>query len=249
MKEKIFCYEEIIQMIKLCSKFDAGKEEPVKKTTTFNWHGKEYTIEKSWDITLTCEDKRCLSISYSDPIEGNVDRYEYINCHYYDGNLAFEYESCTNYDSCTNGRGIDLSAPLEDIKELFDLKMSIKNPVKGSLLTFNIGNDDRVVIPERMSSKEICFVDEGIRVGDYHYSQDGKRIISHKGELVPSKEEIFNFDFSKTKEKIAETLSKSSLDEFTKNIFLKAYDENGIEIPFNQLDVNFKTPLPIENKE
>lgn len=29
----------------------------------------------------------------------------------------------------------------------------------------------------------------------------------------------------------------------------KAYDENGIEIPFNQLDVNFKTPLPIENKE
>lgn len=29
----------------------------------------------------------------------------------------------------------------------------------------------------------------------------------------------------------------------------KAFDQNGVEIPFNQLDVNFKTPVPIEHIE
>jgi len=234
VKEKIFDFEAIMQLIKLSVMYDEEKRE-----FSFNFNGKEYSIEKDFNLTLSCDDGRALSIDYSDPTDDTLDRYDYINCTYRGGHLAKEYE-CRSIT-----RDINFTNPVEDIRKGFEFSVTIEGD--GNWFTFTPNNENENIIDlDRSNTKKLYFVDEGIRGGDYHFSSDGKRIISYKGEIVPSKEELDNYDYDKTKEKITEALSKCVLDEYTKNAFLKSFDKGGfIRNQINILNTVYENQIPL----
>lgn len=207
--ENLFDLESITKFIRIIPKTFGSPTN-----VSFVHNGKGYNITKSnKEIKMSCNDGRELSIVIKELSNSTISGVEEKSI-----NIAVEYKLLDSFLQLYKGMHNTILTDLEDF-DAYEMSTNL------CFLSCSNGNMLQLYKDfTRDGIDNFTFTKNGIQYKDYLISYDCEKVISARGRILPSKEEIEKFSLENEQKSYLELLNSSNLDSRTKEVLINLFN-------------------------